>query len=599
MNPQKIIWHIFPATLCILIFAIATATWYSTDTIENYFLQEAKKDLQARNHLVDTSIQEILKNEKIEELQQFVLMAGRESGTRITIVNIRGKVLADSNESPKMMNNHGNRPEIIAAFKEGSGSAIRHSATLNNILLYNAISSKYNNPNDNQDALIIRTSISVSSLYKTISDIKKRVAIGALVISFIAGFVILVISRNISRPLENLAEWARNFSKGEFQGKQAPNNYRNASLEVINLTKTMAQMGTALDDKITSINGHRQQLQTVFSSMQESIIAIDAEGYIVAINQSAKSIFQLGKMENEGRLIEECIRNLDLLEQVKYVRENQESLNSELELAMNGKTIYLQSNIVPLDKPEINSQGTLIVLNNITRIRQLESVRKDFVANVSHELRTPITAIQGYVETLLDGAIENKENAENFLQIILRQSSRLSAIINDLLVLAKIEQDAEGGNIELYEMPLHLVLGASIQTCELEAQKKELNLILDCSPDINISLNAALLEQAINNLVVNAIQYSKNGDSISICANHTAEKTVQISVIDNGCGIQKIHHPRLFERFYRSDPARSRSQGGTGLGLAITKHIINSHGGSIEVESEENKGCKFLITLPA
>lgn len=600
MKSRKIIWQIFPATLCILIFAIIAITWYSTNTIENYFLKETENELAARGHLVDSSIQPFLQNGQIKEIQNFVIKGGRESGTRITIIDRSGKVIADSNESPDVMNNHKNRPEVQLAMDGQIGSSLRHSETLNNILLYVAIPSKAVSENNKLDSVIIRTSLSVSSLYNTISDIKKRVAIGSLGIILIAGFITLLISRNISRPLEKLEDWARNFAEGNLQLESGTVQSGNASQEVINLANTMAQMGKSLDEKIASIDNHRNQLQTVFSSMQESIIAIDHNDHIVAINNSASKLFEIdGEQPATGRLIEECIRDISLLEQLNYVLEKQQAISADLEIQKSGKTIFLQSNIVPLIQAENTPNGALIVLNNVTRVRQLESVRKDFVANVSHELRTPITAIQGYVETLLDGALDNRGDAEQFLKIVLRQSSRLSAIINDLLALSKIEQDSEGGNVELYEIPLHLVLEASIQTCEIEAKNKNIRLTLDCPQEINLSLNAALLEQAIINLIVNAIHYSNENDVISINAILDTKNQVKLTVSDNGCGIKKEHLPRLFERFYRSDPARSRDQGGTGLGLAIVKHIVNSHAGTVEVESEEGVGSKFIISLPA
>jgi len=236
----------------------------------------------------------------------------------------------------------------------------------------------------------------------------------------------------------------------------------------------------------------------------------------------------------------------------------------------------------------------------VTKLRRLETVRRDFVANVSHELRTPITSIRGYVETLLDGALDSREDAQRFLQTVLRQSERLTSIIDDLLALSRIEEESKQHQIHLQPEPLYPVITSALQTCQHKADEAGVTITVDCPANIQVEMNATLLEQALVNLLVNAITYSKKGDSVRLQAKIDEEaqgNTVRIVIRDTGCGIAKKHLPRLFERFYRSDKARSRTQGGTGLGLAIVKHIAQAHKGKIEVASVEGKGSEFTLIV--
>jgi two-component system, OmpR family, phosphate regulon sensor histidine kinase PhoR len=256
--------------------------------------------------------------------------------------------------------------------------------------------------------------------------------------------------------------------------------------------------------------------------------------------------------------------------------------------------------VVPLSNGIGENVGVLVVMNDVTKLRRLENVRKDFVANVSHELRTPITSIRGYVETLIDGALDIREDAERFLQIVLRQSVRLSTIIDDLLVLSRIEEDSEREQIRLDKKLLRPVIISAIQTCQLKADEAGVSLAIDCPDNILVEMNETLLEQALVNLLINGITYSKKGDTVMIggaIADDEQGRTVRITVRDTGCGIAKKHLPRLFERFYRSDKARSRTLGGTGLGLAIVKHIAQAHNGRIEVSSVAGQGAEFTLTV--
>jgi two-component system phosphate regulon sensor histidine kinase PhoR len=296
------------------------------------------------------------------------------------------------------------------------------------------------------------------------------------------------------------------------------------------------------------------------------------------------------------------IRNPYILEMIDFTLKHTSQQEQKVTLFNGTEPIMLDTHAVPLRDEDDRGMGVLLVMNDLTKLNRLENIRQDFVANVSHELKTPITAIKGYVETLLDGALEDEDNARRFLNIVVRQANRLDAIVDDLLTLSRIEDREEREDIQLVEGEVGQVLESALQTCAVHADEKDIIVEVECDEELYAPINQPLLEQAVINLLNNAIAYSPHGTLITLrcqaTLNRQGGRLVQISVTDNGPGIAKEHLPRLFERFYRCDKARSRDQGGTGLGLAIVKHIAHAHKGTVEVESTPGKGSTFTITLP-
>ncbi len=605
MLHKKLIWQIFPATMVTLLIAIVAVTWYASTSLHDFYIQESENDLYARAHLVKSRVEKLLVQTDAEELRRFCVQVGRESATRITVIDPSGKVLADSNENPDAMENHLARPEIAAAFAGEKGQSLRFSKTLNESMLYVAIPvGGEKQPGMIADftkvMAVLRMAVPVTVIDHTLKGIQLRIAMGSVVVILLAALVTLLISRNISRPLEEMKKGAEAFAGGDFSRKMLPIQRKSASLEVTTLASAMDRMAELLDDKIKAIETHRNQLDTVFSSMVEAVIAIDLEERIISINKAAARLLDIDRRDAQGRYVQALVRNIDLQRQISKVLETKESVEVEIVLQDQEGEKLLQTSIVTLYDGKGRSVGALVVMNDVTKLRRLETIRRDFVANVSHELRTPITSIRGYVETLLDGALDSREDSEKFLQIIQRQSDRLNAIIDDLLALSRIEQESQEGEIPLQNGALSPLLESAVQTCRVEADKTEVQLVLDCPINLLVAMNETLLEQAVINLLVNAIKYSHKGGTVVLQAGVVGdpeEKKVMISVKDNGCGIAPEHLPRLFERFYRSDRARSRSVGGTGLGLAIVKHIVQAHGGRIDVQSQEGVGSEFRVSL--
>jgi two-component system phosphate regulon sensor histidine kinase PhoR len=331
--------------------------------------------------------------------------------------------------------------------------------------------------------------------------------------------------------------------------------------------------------------------------MAEGVLALDEEDRIISMNRAAAEMFDVEPEDALGKSLPEAIRNINLLEFVPRAASGEKALEDDILVLREGER-HLQASGVALKDGAGRRMGALIVLNDITRLSRLERVRKEFVANVSHELKTPVTAVKGAAETLMEGGMESVEDRDRFLALLLRQADRMNAIIEDLLLLARIEQEEGHEAIELADGPVRAVLRAALNACSRRAEEKGISLELSCPEGLRAKINPMLLEQAVVNLIDNAVKYSEPGRAVAVRGVEDAGQ-VLIEVEDQGVGIEKKHHERLFERFYRVDKARSRKMGGTGLGLAIVKHIARAHGGSVEVRSTPGEGSVFRILLRA
>jgi two-component system phosphate regulon sensor histidine kinase PhoR len=608
MNPKKLIWQIFPANVLTIFLVVIAFSLYGDNALKEFFLNDTEADLESRAQLAASRVRDFLRDHRHADLKEYCVQAGRSSGTRITVITPDGKVVADSNEDPEAMENHGNRVEVARALQGDVGVSRRFSKTVQENMVYVAIPLNGISIDKGQGLLIkkaeavLRVSVSVADLDAAMNRIKNRLLLGSVAVLVFAGLVNLFISRNITRPLELMTGIAERFAAGDFSARMLPQVKRRASSEVATLAASMDRMAELLDEKIAAIVSQRNQLETVFSSMVEAVIAIDTEERVISLNQAAAELFAVERKAVVGKIVQQVVRNIQLQQHISRTLAARESVVDEVVLQGEGGDRYLQTNVVMLGNGAGENVGVLVVMNDVTKIRRLESVRRDFVANVSHELRTPITSIRGYVETLLDGALDIREDAVRFLEIVLHQSERLSTIIDDLLSLSKIEDKTRRGSIPLTPGQLRPVLEAASQTCRLQAEQAGISLSIHCEEDLEVEMNATLLEQALVNLLVNAVTYSRSGGQVTVEATvggEGEEGKVNIVVRDNGLGIAKEHLPRLFERFYRSDKARSRAQGGSGLGLAIVKHIAEAHEGGVTASSVEGKGSEFTLTVKA
>jgi len=513
---------------------------------------------------------------------------GHAASTRFTVILPWGKVVGDSDNDPARMDNHLDRPEVAAALEGSRGVSTRYSPTLGKEMMYVALPLK----KDLRTVGILRTAIPVDDIYENLDAIQRRIAFAGLIIAAFAALLSFLTSQRIRRPIEEIKRGAESFSRGEFDVHLPGSELE----EIAGLSDTMNQMAGELRERIRTITEQRNELEAVLSSMAEGVFGVDREERLLGMNPSAARILGCNPATAQGRTIQEVIRLSELQRFVVRALSGEEPVEKDLILYGEEERI-VRAHGTPLRDAEGKRIGALIVLNDVTRLARLENIRKDFVANVSHEVKTPITAIKGFVETLQEGHAQDPEEIRRFLGIIHKHVERLESIVEDLLSLSRIEKETEKEEIVLGEHPIRDVLNAALQVCEIKRVAKNILIEMSCQEDLSGTVNPALMEQAVVNLLDNAIQYSEPGGKVPLEARGT-ENEILIQVRDHGCGIEKKHLDRLFERFYRVDKARSRKLGGTGLGLAIVKHIMQAHGGRVSVESQIGAGSTFILHLP-
>ena len=585
---QRLLWRLFPSYLLITLISLLAVSWYASEAMRQFFLDQTATDLKARAALLEKQISGLLSPLDAAAIDSISKEAGRLSATRITVILPDGKVIGDSREAPHLMDNHANRPEIMTALAGQTGKSMRFSNTLMQQMYYVAVPVK-----DRQKIVaVLRTALPATAVEAEIRSIQLKIALGGCIIALLAAGISWVISRRISQPIEQMKKSAEHFANGDLSHRLTPPQTE----EMGGLADAMNQMAAQLNDRIETIIRQRNQLETVLASMLEGVIAIDTEERIVSINQTAARLFEKEPADCQGKSIQEIIRSPALQQFIRAAISNTNPTEEDITVFQNEERVIgvKGSPIFDANQDQI---GTLVVFHDVTQLRRLENMRRDFVANVSHEIKTPLTAIKGFVETLQQGKVEKKQEKERFLGIIQKHVDRLDAIIEDLLALSRIEQEDDKKEIQFESVKIADVFQAAIQLCRPKAEKQNIDINLDCEKDTTALLDPALIEQAVVNLLDNAIKFSEPGSTIHVKSHHQGNEMI-LSVQDQGIGIAQKHLPRLFERFYRVDKARSRSMGGTGLGLAIVKHIAQAHGGHVTVDSKLGEGSHFSIHLP-
>ncbi len=583
---RRLFWQIFPSYLLITLIALVAVAWYASSAIRDFYIEQTASDLEARARLFEVQIRPYLEPLDPKAIDRMAKEARNRSETRFTVILPGGQVVGDSDESPEAMDNHADRPEFSGALSGKRGVAIRHSITLSKDLIYVAVPVK----DASQIVSVVRAAIPISAVDQALHTIQIKVLFAGLVMAVFAALLSLLVSRRITRPVERIRKWAESIAEGRF----SPRPYLQSSVEMEGLCQSLGRMAEDLRLQIDKVSRQRNEMKAAFSSMVEGVVAIDMESRVLSMNDMAGQIFGCDPRAARGKRIEEVVRNAAFYRFVQETLSTQDPV--ERDIPIDGEGLLNGHGTLLRDETE-KQIGALVVLNDVTRLRKLENIRRDFVSNVSHEIKTPITAIKGFVETLLEGAVKDPEDAERFLKIIEKHVDRLENIIEDLLNLSKIEQTSEKEGLSLTESRLMDIIKNALQVCHVAIAEKEIEVKVSCADALTIVADPTLIEQALVNLLDNAVKYSDAGGTIEVTAIEKGDAAV-IAVRDFGIGISRKHLPRLFERFYRVDKARSRQLGGTGLGLAIAKHVVQAHGGQISVESVLGKGSIFSIRLP-
>lgn len=442
---------------------------------------------------------------------------------------------------------------------------------------------------------IVLASADATESDRDLATWQRRLLAGCLGTAACAVAAGYVLARRVTRPIDELRAAAARLAGGDTTTAVPATEVA----ELADLATALSRLRAQLVERGLTIGRQGTQQEAVLGSMIEGVLAVDARQRLLGINRAAADLLDVDPDDSAGRPLIDVIRNPDLRRFALTAIDCRAPVEDDLVLhGPRDRTIRLRGTAL---RDASGEGGAVIVLNDVTEMKRLEHVRRDFVANVSHELKTPIASIKGFVETLLDGAMDDPADNSRFLGIVARQADRLAAIVDDLLALSQIEQSEGAGNLPVENVPVASILTAVTLDCGPRAADRSIRLEVDCPANLAATLNAALVEQAVINLVDNALKYSESGKTVWLSAAASeppGPRELVLCVRDEGCGIEPIHLPRLFERFYRVDKARSRNLGGTGLGLSIVKHIVQAHTGAVSVDSEPGVGTTFTIRLP-
>ncbi len=585
---KKLIRQLYPSYFILVLLALLATGWFASHSMRSFYMSQTRLDLLHQAHILTGQFTTLLDPLQQSLLDRLCKNIGRRVPTRLTVILPSGIVVGDSQAKPSEMENHGDRPEIRQALNNEEGASIRFSETLGQHMMYVALPLQV----DPSVKGVLRVSIAIDAIEKQLRSLQIRIAFGGIIIAALASVVCLVISRRISQPLEIMRQGASRYAEGDLSHRLILPD----TLELAGLAEAMNQMAQELEQRIQAVIQQRNETQAVLSSMAEGVVALDPEERIIDLNEAAARLLNRPKDHLRGLSVQEIMRSRDLHRMVQDTMVQGSRNEGDITLFQNGEQI-LSTRCTPLRDANGNSIGVLLVLNNVTRMRRLENMRSDFAANVSHEIKTPLTAIQGFVETLNHCSIDNQEEAQRFLGIIQKHVSRLTAIIDDLMHLSRLEQDNDIFRLRAEPYAMDDVIRTAVQLCSTKARDKGITVSVEMEDSPRVHMDADLMEQAVVNLLDNAIKYSPENSPVTVRVQQLDGK-MTICVIDRGIGIPHKHLPRLFERFYRVDKARSRKEGGTGLGLAIVKHIIQAHGGRVTVDSVQGKGSTFCLHLP-
>ncbi len=595
MLRSRFLWKLYAVYAVVILLSSLFVGGMVKKRVESETLDEVDRRLSsialtlregARQQIIDTAADPGMGAQPATHLQNDISRIGELLKVRLTVVRVDGLVLADSKESPERMENHAKRPEIMQALAEGSGSATRFSKTLGRALRYLAVPLAV----DGKPLAVVRSSLPLTDLEDRLGRLQRAVFLGALLATLAALFLGFLHARRVTRPILSMVKAAEEIAAGDYEQRvHSPSRD-----ELGTLARAFNTMSRELRGSVAALDTDRKKLTAILSSMEEGVVAVDRDERVVHINDVAADLLKVRSNQVLGRPIWEIARLREVSEVLGAVLKSSQTQNQvvcfpgspERVLELRGTPLWAESGI----------SGAVLILQDVSLLRHLETMRQDFVANVSHELKTPITAIRGMIETLLDDPEIDPRRRDRFLGRVLLQAQRMGTLVTDLLSLAHIE------SAEPFSDPVPVDLAESIrqtiQALQPVSEAKKVRIQADLPAETVWSLgDEELFDQAVANLLNNAIKFSPEGERVEVRLKIDGEDAL-IEVEDFGIGIEAEHRERLFERFYRVDKARSRELGGTGLGLAIVKHIALSMQGEVSVDSTPGSGSTFRLRLP-
>ena len=597
-------WKVTIGALLVLACGLLIARELVVSSLDQQEIVQSGLILEARTSLVAYGLQPFLTQSEAlvstPQLHTAVRELSARALARITVMTPDGRVLADSAVSDHLLTtleNHLTRPEIQQAVATGRGTDLRTSRTTGERTLYLAI--RLHGLNEATPAVFLRLGLPMTTFDRDVAKLHKDLALAFGIAFLIAVALSVWLARSITKPLSEITVAAQRLAKGDHAVRIRTGSRDEVGLLANSLNHMTDQLRTTIEE----LSEDRSQLLAMLTSMVEGVMVLDRRGRVLQINPALERMFDITRMEVRGHPCSDVFRHPQLDTLVSTVLTKRMNKEDEILLHSSGRRLHIEASVTESDRE--NDACAILVFHDMTELRRLEMVRKDFVANVSHELRTPLTSIRGYIEALLDGAKDDPESSTQFLNIILKQSDRLNLILEDLLQLSKIES----GQVHFKREPLHIqsIIERTLAMIKPLADKKRHRLVSFVEDHLPSVLgDEDRLIQILSNLLDNAVKYTPENGTITVAAHPVSDDAEQpstvtaleLSVTDTGIGIPEMERPRVFERFYRVDKARSRELGGTGLGLAIVRHIAEGLGGRVWVEANTPTGSRFVVRLP-
>jgi two-component system phosphate regulon sensor histidine kinase PhoR len=579
MTP-RLFYKLFGTYLVIAVLAVVIAGFFIERELRTGLTRWIEEDLMA-----ETQIIALMPEGEIEKQSQALVERSR---ARVTLIDARGLVTLDSNGQTKDLDNHLNRSEIQEARVKGKGTATRYSRTLKMDMLYVAL------PLYEGSHLkgYLRLSRPLLEVDRSVDKLRFSIFQVLLLIIILSMIVAFIFSMKVISPIQEIEAFTDKIRKGDVSGMLMIDSRD----EIGQLSKNINDMVAELQEKIRVANEEKWKLRAAFASMAEGVMVLDSQNRIEGLNKGMAEMIGREYADIVGKTPIEAFRNIALQDALNRFRQAGEIVLEEITLGDENPMI-LDVNISAVKSLPGQDPKTMIVFHNVTRLKKLEQVRADFVANVTHEIKTPLTAIIGFVETLQQGAIDDRAKAQKFLLTIHENAQRLNRLVDDLLTLSSIELGET--KLHLEGLALEDVFETALTLISLRAALKNVRIQRDVQPGLPMVLaDRDRLVQILVNVLDNAVKFTPEGGSVSITASPEVQGSVVIKITDTGIGISKSELPRLGERFYRIDKTRSREMGGTGLGLSIVKHLMKAHEGSMEIESTLGKGTTVSLHFP-
>lgn len=574
----------------VIFICLAAALWFTLSEIYSTHTREVGSELRLQAKLVSATINSVISQQPPGDIETILRKILPDTTHRIIAIGQSGEVIGDTRDLTSLGDNYSDRVEIRRTLSGESLFGERHSYS-QKVQIYYGTAPIF------QDSTIsggIRVSLPVKIANRGIHQLTTELVLVGILLFVVLFLVGVWRLRRLSSSLQEITNAVQHYATGDLSHRIPTYAYG----ELSGLSIALNAMFEQFEQRVFDLKEEHQELESILANMTEALVLLDAQREVIRFNEAAEQLFTIKRQQAVGRKMMEIVRHTELQEFIDSVYNSDSTLSIELEIFQQAKKTNISVHGTPIRNSSGDLTGVLLVLHDLTHIRKLENIRQDFMANVSHELKTPVTSIKGALETLESGAISDQEAANEFLPMIRRQVQRLEKIIDNLLNLSQLEQSGDHNQLSKEEYHIASLLNSAVQLCQESATQRQVRLEVECSEDLTWRVNAALLEEALVNLIENAVQYSDEAQVVRISARQS-DQNLMIAVQDFGCGISREDLTRVFERFYRVDKARSRELGGTGLGLAIVKHIARAHGGTVSVESEVDQGSTFYLHIPS